>query len=121
MEQLRPIAWVQGMFLRPQHPQQQDRYHEARLWHYLQLFHPYCWGVKYLEIDETALQNFLFEVKYCELLTCDGTLICFQNGFQKDTSWSNAWIERRSFKKTLESHLESQSKHVPLAVYLGFR
>ena len=31
MEPLHPIFWGQGMFLQPQHFQQQDRYHEARV------------------------------------------------------------------------------------------
>ena len=49
------VAWSEGMLLRPQHFQQQDRflYHAARLRH----FHlePYGYGVSELELDEQQL------------------------------------------------------------------
>jgi type VI secretion system protein ImpJ len=35
METLCPMFWGPGMFLQPQHFQQQDRYHEARLRRYV--------------------------------------------------------------------------------------
>ena len=38
---LRPVLWGQGMFLRPQHFQQQDAYHDARLQRALQLMQPF--------------------------------------------------------------------------------
>src|SRR5215510_14338624 len=55
MGPLRPIFWGQGMFLQPQHFQQHDCYHEARLQRYLHWLFPFCWGVKSLVINETAL------------------------------------------------------------------
>ena len=36
------------MFLQPQHFQQQDGYHEARLRHYLHWLAPFAWGIKSL-------------------------------------------------------------------------
>ena len=44
MERLRPVFWGQGMFLQPEHFQQQDQYHEARLTQYVQMMSPFAWG-----------------------------------------------------------------------------
>jgi len=111
MDPLRPVFWGQGMFLQPQHFQQQDWYHDARLRHFFHLFLPHCWGVKSLTLNESALQTFLFEVEQCELVTWDGTVLRFRG----DTRPSNAKIEPRSF----ETDLDSGGK--PLSIYLGLK
>lgn len=111
MEQLRPIFWGQGMFLQPQHFQQQDGYHEARLRRYLHWLYPFCWGVKTLAINETALRNFMLEIEQCELVMWDGTILRFQG----ETLPSNAKIGPRSF----ESALDPSGR--PLGVYLGLK
>jgi type VI secretion system protein ImpJ len=99
------------MFLQPQHFQQQDRYHETRLQRALQLLVPFCWGVKSLAINETALRTFLCEVERCELVTWDGTLLRLHD----DALPGNARILPRTFEEALapEGH--------PLGVYLGLR
>ncbi|MDN4037677.1 type VI secretion system baseplate subunit TssK [Massilia sp. YIM B02443] len=51
------LLWGEGLFLRPQHFQQQDRYHETRLRESVRALHPYCWGVSQLQVDKDALQN----------------------------------------------------------------
>lgn len=51
------ILWGEGLFLRPQHFQQQDRYHEQRLHQSVQTLHPYAWGVSQLQLDRDALLN----------------------------------------------------------------
>jgi len=51
------ILWGEGLFLRPQHFQQQDRYHEQRLHQSVQALHPYAWGVNQLQLDRDALAN----------------------------------------------------------------
>ncbi len=38
------VLWGEGLFLRPQHFQQQDRYHEARLNQTACALHPYRLG-----------------------------------------------------------------------------
>jgi hypothetical protein len=63
MEPLRPIFWGQGMFLQPQHFQQQDCYHEARLRRYVHWLAPFAWGIKSLAIREAALQNFVCDIE----------------------------------------------------------
>ena len=50
------VLWGEGLFLRPQHFQQQDQYHEARLHHTAQTLHPYLWGVRHIKWDLDALR-----------------------------------------------------------------
>jgi type VI secretion system protein ImpJ len=111
VDSLRPIFWGQGLFLQPQHFQQQDRYHEARLRSYLHLVSPFCWGVHSLAINETALRNFLFAVERCELVTWEGTILRFQG----ESFPSNARITPRSFEEALDPGGK------PLGVYLGLK
>ena len=56
MRNLSPVIWSEGLFLRPHHFQQQDRYHEDRLGLHLELLDRFHWGVAALEI-ETVAQN----------------------------------------------------------------
>jgi type VI secretion system protein ImpJ len=51
------ILWGEGLFLRPQHFQRQDVYHETRLHHIANALHPYAWGVRSMQIDKDALVN----------------------------------------------------------------
>src|SRR5437899_819290 len=111
MEPLRPIFWGQGMFLQPQHFQQQDCYHAARLRRYFHWLSPFSWGVKSLAINEAELQNFVFEVDRCEMITREGTIVRFQG----ETLPSNAIISSRSFEGALEPGGR------PLGVYLGLK
>jgi type VI secretion system protein ImpJ len=99
------------MLLQPQHFQQQDRYHEARVQRYLHWLSPFCWGVKTLVINETALHHFLFEVQQCELVTWDGTLVRLQS----NTLPSNAILTPRAFEAFLDPG------GAPLGVYLGVK
>lgn len=66
------VLWGEGLFLRPQHFQQQDRYHEARLNQTACALHPYAWGVRRLAIDHDALRNDLLRVEELSLLFADG-------------------------------------------------
>ena len=51
------ILWGEGLFLRPQHFQQQDRYHESRLHTIANALHPYAWGVTKIAVDRDTLAN----------------------------------------------------------------
>ena len=51
------VLWAEGLFLRPQHFQQQDSYHEARVAQMARALHPYLWGVQRVEWDNAALRN----------------------------------------------------------------
>jgi type VI secretion system protein ImpJ len=67
------VMWGEGQFLRPQHFQQQDLYHEARLHLAMTLLHPYLWGVGSLKIDEMALGNSVFRLEDLKVVFPDGT------------------------------------------------
>jgi type VI secretion system protein ImpJ len=111
MEHLRPLFWGQGLLLQPQHFQQQNDYHDARLHNLFRIFLPFCWGVNSLRINEATLQNFVFEIESCEIVTFDGTLLRFGPDFQPVT----AQLAPRSF----EQDLDPAGK--PLSVYVGLR
>lgn len=51
------VLWGEGLFLRPQHFQRQDQYHEARLHQTASALQPYCWGVALMEWDLAALKT----------------------------------------------------------------
>ena len=51
------VFWGEGLFLRPQHFQRQDAYHEARIHDLARSLHPYPWGVRRLKFDAQSLAN----------------------------------------------------------------
>lgn len=55
MSQAGKLFWGEGLFLRPQHFQRQDAYHEARLHETGQALHPYGWGVRQVRFDNQSL------------------------------------------------------------------
>jgi type VI secretion system protein ImpJ len=68
------VLWGEGLFLRPQHFQQQDRYHEHRLHESLKTVHPYAWGVNQLQVDRDALSNNTLRILELSLRFQDGEL-----------------------------------------------
>ena len=45
------VAWREGLFLRPQHFQQQDRFIEALVRSRTETLRPYAWGLSHLRLD----------------------------------------------------------------------
>ena len=74
------VLWGEGLFLRPQHFQQQDRYHEARLHHTASALHPYGWGVRKLVLDLDALRTDTLRVLELSLIFPDGDLYTAPDG-----------------------------------------
>ena len=68
------VLWTEGLFLQPQHFQQQDRHVSALVAGLAQRVTPFAWGVSSLEIDTEALKVGQFAVKSCSGLTQDGTV-----------------------------------------------
>ena len=66
------VLWGEGLFLRPQHFQQQDRYHEARLHQTASALHPYGWGVRKLVLDLEALRSDTLRVLELSVIFPDG-------------------------------------------------
>src|SRR5215470_10044320 len=55
MSETNRIVWSEGLFLRPQHFQQQERYLEALLEGRAGALRPYSWGLAELEIERDLL------------------------------------------------------------------
>jgi type VI secretion system protein ImpJ len=68
------VLWGEGLFLRPQHFQQQDRYHEARLAQTANALHPYAWGVQALAVDHEALKSGTLRLDALSLIFPDGEI-----------------------------------------------
>jgi type VI secretion system protein ImpJ len=66
------VLWSEGLFLRPQHFQQQDRYHEARLNQTASALHPYSWGVRRLAIDHESLKADVLRIDELSVIFPDG-------------------------------------------------
>lgn len=70
------ILWGEGLFLRPQHFQRQDAYHEARLAQAMRWLRPHAWGLAALELDEDALATGLLRVLALQAVMPDGEIVC---------------------------------------------
>lgn len=69
------ILWGEGLFLRPQHFQRQDRYHESRLHHTARALQPYLWGVRRIEWDYDALKADRLRLQTLSLIFEDGEIV----------------------------------------------
>jgi type VI secretion system protein ImpJ len=69
------ILWGEGVFLRPQHFQQQDLYFDSRLQHCMGLVHTHPWGLRALEVDREILPSGLVRLNRLEMAFQDGTFL----------------------------------------------
>jgi type VI secretion system protein ImpJ len=69
------VLWGEGLFLRPQHFQQQDAYHEWRLAQAVRGLHPFAWGVRSVKIDTDALQAGQLRLLELQVVLPDGEFI----------------------------------------------
>ncbi|MFZ1495274.1 MAG: type VI secretion system baseplate subunit TssK [Candidatus Competibacter denitrificans] len=67
------VVWSEGMFLRPQHFQQQDRYLEAFVRQSCSPLRPYGWGVTELVLDRETLALGKVAITSAKGLLPDGT------------------------------------------------
>ena len=67
------VAWREGMFLRPQHFQQQDRFLDALVNARLMAARPYAWGLTELVVDEDLATLGKFGVVRASGVMPDGT------------------------------------------------
>lgn len=74
MGQTSKILWGEGLFLRPQHFQRQDDYHEGRLREVSATLHPYAWGVRRMRFDTAGLEHGSLRVIECAAIFPDGEL-----------------------------------------------
>jgi type VI secretion system protein ImpJ len=66
------VLWGEGLFLRPQHFQRQDAYHEWRLAEAMRGLHPYAWGVRRARVDAEGLQSGVLRLDELSLVFADG-------------------------------------------------
>ncbi len=71
------VAWTEGLFLRPHHLQQADRYLEHLLDERVRLATPYPWGFADLEIDRDVGQQCRFALRRGRGVFPDGTVFNF--------------------------------------------
>ena len=67
------VFWGEGLFLRPQHLQQSDRYFEHLLQNRVRHITPYPWGFSELEIDRDLAQQSKFALRRGAGVMPDGT------------------------------------------------
>jgi len=71
------VAWTEGLFLRPHHLQQSDRYAEHLLDERVRLASPYPWGFSDIEIDQDVGQQCRFALRFGRGIFPDGTVFNF--------------------------------------------
>ena len=74
METTSKVLWGEGLFLRPQHFQLQDAYHEDRLRGTAAVLHPYAWGLRSASFDRDALANGVLRAQELSVVFPDGEL-----------------------------------------------
>ncbi len=67
--------WSEGMFLRPQHFQQNDRYFESLIQNRCSPMRPYSWGIEELQINQEVLSLGKIEIAKCKAILPDGTTL----------------------------------------------
>ena len=67
------VVWSEGMFLCPQHFQQQDRYTENLVRAGISSFRPHAWGFADLAIDKGLLKTGKLSLAQCSGIMPDGT------------------------------------------------
>ncbi|GAA5172724.1 type VI secretion system baseplate subunit TssK [Viridibacterium curvum] len=72
MKTVQKLLWGEGLFIKPQHFQMQDLYHEQRLANAMRLAHPFLWGVGAASLDRDALESGLLRFSEVRLAWPDG-------------------------------------------------
>lgn len=70
------ILWGEGMFLRPQHFQQQEQFNEYGLAQVMRQIHANPWGLRSASIDNDALRAGLLRVNELDVVYYDGLRVC---------------------------------------------
>ncbi len=80
MKSAQRVVWTEGLFITPQHLQQQDLYHEGLVATRVAALSPYPWGVLQLEIDREALAAGQLQLVRFEGIFPDGMPLQFEKG-----------------------------------------
>ena len=106
MSPVQRVLWTEGLFMTPQHLQQQDLYHEAILEARVAALSPYTWGAAQLEIDAEALAAGQLELLRFSGVLPDGTPATLERGQPEAPS-----------ARPVEPHFKAQTR--VLEVFLG--
>lgn len=68
------ILWGEGLFLRPQHFQLQDAYHEQRLSQTIRATIPFAYGIQAFQFDESQLSTNVLAISQVEMIWQDGDI-----------------------------------------------
>ncbi len=79
MSEYSPIVWCEGMFLRPQHFQQQERSINFESKAIQRLLSPYPWGIGALSVNQSLLKEGQIQLEHCEAIFPDMTLVDIPN------------------------------------------
>lgn len=74
MNQHSKVLWGEGLFLCPQHFQQQDAYHETRLHEISRIIQPFLWGLRSVRFDLNSLSSGILRVIELSVVFPDGEL-----------------------------------------------
>jgi len=75
LHQFAEVHWGEGMLLKPQHFQLFQRYLTGTLNGVVGGLQPYAWGVRRLDLDEAALENFTVSITFLDARLPDGTVV----------------------------------------------
>lgn len=79
MDTCKKVVWSEGMFLRPQHFQQQERYLELMRHQRAQAPAHYFWGFRRLQLDTASLAQGIVAIQEAEGIFPDGTPFSFSS------------------------------------------
>ncbi|SDC06630.1 type VI secretion system baseplate subunit TssK [Acinetobacter boissieri] len=74
MSKSEKVLWGEGLFLRPQHFQVQDNYHEQRLNYTIRSTIPFSYGVQSIELDESQLSLNVLSLEKAKVIWQDGEI-----------------------------------------------
>ncbi|WP_290004270.1 type VI secretion system baseplate subunit TssK [Faucicola atlantae] len=67
------VVWSEGIFITPQHFQQQERYFEERINETFKSLHAFYYGVLDIQFDKSALTQGIIKVTRLTAVLKDGT------------------------------------------------
>lgn len=124
------VVWSEGLFLRPHHLQQSDRYIEGLVESRTRHVTPYPWGFSALEIDRDLAQQSRFALRRATGLMPDGTPfdipaecppptpIDVPEGAGRQVLWLSLPVGAPNTREIEESGAESASRFVPATTRL---
>jgi type VI secretion system protein ImpJ len=103
MDRSSKILWGEGLFLRPQHFQRQDLYHETRLAEFGRTIHPYLWGIRNVKFDVDAIATGILRLTQLHAVMPDGEPVSAPDNDELPDAFNLASIE--NFGKGVVFHI----------------